>query len=88
MEDFMIISLANQKGGVCKTTTAQALGAGLLERGRKVLLIDLDPQSNLSDALGVENSDVSIYNILKNEIPIIDGIKQTNSGDLGMVQGN
>ena len=49
-----IISIANQKGGVGKTTTTLSLGAALVERGRSVLLVDLDPQSSLTIACGVE----------------------------------
>ncbi len=78
----MIISLANQKGGVCKTTSTQAMGACLSEKGYRVLMIDLDPQSNLSDALGVGDTQASIYNVLKNEIGITDAILKTSSGDL------
>lgn len=49
------IVLANQKGGVAKTTSAANLGAALAMRGRRVLLVDLDPQANLSEAFGVDD---------------------------------
>lgn len=64
-----IITLANQKGGVAKTTTCNALASGLLHKGYRVLAIDLDPQCNLSlscgaDILSLENT---IYNVFKGE---------------------
>ena len=59
-----IIAIANQKGGVGKTTTTLSLGAALVERGRSVLLIDLDPQSSLTIACGVQAEGRSIHEVL------------------------
>jgi chromosome partitioning protein len=63
----IIISLLNHKGGVGKTTSAINIGAGMVELGRKVLLIDLDPQANLTLSLGIPRQKVTIYEALRGE---------------------
>lgn len=62
-----IISVSNHKGGVGKTTTTVNIGAALAVLGHKVLLIDLDPQANLSQSLGLEGKEPNIYQLLKGE---------------------
>lgn len=63
----LIISLLNHKGGVGKTTSAINIGAGLVELGKKILLVDLDPQANLSLSLGVPRQPTSLYEALRGE---------------------
>lgn len=78
----MIISIANQKGGVGKTTTTQSLAAGLVKRGFSVLSIDLDPQSDLSTALAADSESSSIYEVMNGSFDINDVIQKSNSGDI------
>jgi chromosome partitioning protein len=63
-----IISVLNHKGGTSKTTTSLNLGAALAKLGRKILLIDLDPQANLSQSLGIEEGDNSISEVFSQKI--------------------
>jgi chromosome partitioning protein len=71
-----VIALANQKGGVAKTTTTLNLGVALVERGRRVLAVDLDPQSNLTMSQGIDPDDLerSMFDVLVHKTPIADVI--------------
>lgn len=75
-----IIAVANQKGGVGKTTTTINIGAALAEQGFNVLLVDLDPQGNASTGLGLDSAkrDKTTYDLLVEEAPISEVIKPTN----------
>ena len=74
-----ILSLANQKGGVGKTTTAINLGTALAAIGERVLIVDLDPQGNASTGLGIDrrNRSVSTYDVLIGEAPLRDAVVAT-----------
>ena len=80
-----VIAVANQKGGVAKTTTVQSLGAALAERGRQVLLVDLDPQACLTYSLGVvaDNLQRSLHDVLVRQVPAEDVL--TKVGDLHLL---
>ena len=69
-----IIAVANQKGGVGKTTSTISLGAALAEQGQRVLLVDSDPQASLTDAIGIDAASLtqSLYDVLLGKVPLSD----------------
>ncbi len=78
------IAVANQKGGVGKTTTTVNLGAALAEMGLRTLIVDLDPQANASTGLGINprNVEIAMYDVLLHEAPIDDAIEGTSVRNL------
>ncbi|WP_270167020.1 ParA family protein [Paenibacillus sp. SYP-B4298] len=82
-----IIAITNQKGGVGKTTTSVNLGASLASLGRKVLLIDIDPQGNTTSGIGINKADVEncIYDVLINEIHPQEAMVETKIPGLTVI---
>ena len=77
-----IIAVVSRKGGVGKTATAHALGAGLIKRGKKVLYVDLDSQTNLSYAVGAAPGGANALDLLTGACNIIESIQHTKQGDI------
>ena len=79
-----VLVVSNQKGGVGKTTTAISLGAALVERGQRVLIVDLDPQANATSGLGA-TKDAHVYGVLLKERPIKESIVHTEIPNLDLI---
>ena len=89
--DKKIISVINQKGGVGKTTTVINLASGLAMKGKKILVIDLDPQGNATTGLGLsnlDNSERTIYSVLNGNKKISEVIQATKFENLNLVTSN
>jgi len=87
MTEPIVVALANQKGGVGKSTTAINLAASLAFQDKRVLLIDLDPQGNATSGLGIDRGsiDISIYDVLLKESPLEDAVEPTSVLNLFVV---
>ncbi|NLE43859.1 MAG: ParA family protein [Chloroflexi bacterium] len=83
----IIYALANQKGGVGKTTTAVSLGAYLAEWNERVLLIDVDPQGNATSSLGIDKRRVALstYDVLVREVPLYRTVRSTSRARLDVI---
>jgi chromosome partitioning protein len=83
-----ILAIANQKGGVGKTTTAINLGAALAALERRILLIDCDPQGNATRGQGVEAESPTLYHVLVGETPIQEAVRPTALPNLEVIPAN
>ena len=86
----MIVAVANQKGGVGKTTTAVNLAAGIALQGKRVLLVDMDPQGNATSGLGIDprSLEKTVYNCLINYVKFDEAVQKTEVGGLSLLPAN
>ncbi|GAB4439403.1 MAG: AAA family ATPase [bacterium] len=85
-----IVTIANQKGGVGKTTTAVSLASGLAAKGKKTLLVDMDPQGNASSGVGIDNRSLkkTVYEALIGGLDVQEAIIKTNFENLDVLPAN
>jgi chromosome partitioning protein len=83
-----VVVFANQKGGVGKTTTTVNIGAYMAEAGHSVLLVDFDPQGNLSSSLGIKDTQNSIYEAMMGLIPVEKAVQKTPQKNLYILPSN
>ena len=84
------VAIFNQKGGVGKTTTCINFAAALGQKGKKTLLVDIDPQGNTTSGVGIDKSDLeaSSYDVLINQYPAKDAVMQTEFKNLYVLPAN
>ncbi|EIA19471.1 partition protein, ParA family, partial [Listeria fleischmannii subsp. coloradonensis] len=82
-----VIALANQKGGVGKTTSSVNLSSSLAFLGKKVLLVDIDPQGNASSGVGINKGEITqcIYNVLVDDVPLQEVRQKTDLDNLDVI---
>lgn len=83
----MVITFANQKGGVGKTTTAVNLGAAIAEAGHTVLLVDFDSQGNLSSSVGADRDQPGVYEVISGRIPAAEATQETPQVGMRIITG-